>query len=104
MKGNRWTVEQEIAQADLINNLKGSLGEEGAQMAQEFISMDREEQERLLILMGAKIFFHCDSLELMALHIALKKINKEMPEEAKVLRAILCTGFAKIRKEEKEDF
>lgn len=91
------TVEQEIAQADLINHFKKVFGEEGAQMAQEFIGMSKEEQERILILVGTKVVFHSDSLERMALHIALKRISEQMPEDARVIHAVLCSGFVRAR-------
>lgn len=52
------SVEEQIAEADLVNTMKGISGEEGENLAKKFLKCDEDTQVILTTVMGLKITHH----------------------------------------------
>lgn len=100
------SIEQIIAESDLINTLREELGEGGEKAARAFLGMSKEDRLRTTICVGMKVALEIDFTDMILLHITLKGIQRHAPEEYDVLTAILFNGLEglknKIARERRE--
>ena len=99
MAQNEKTVEQQILESDFTNEFK-KLGEVGEKFAHHFNKLDDFHQQCIVLLMGAKIHFNLDPLEMMALSIALPRLHEADAQSTEILVQLILRGLRNINDSE----
>ena len=97
------TVEQQIAESELINNLKKHIGEGGEEIARDFISLDRRRQMIIMLYLSIRSVAPLDSLEATVLQISIQQLAKKAPEDFDAFCAVVVKGIGEKLKKEKSE-
>ena len=92
---NNKTVEEQIADSEIIEKLRKQGGEEAVEFGKFFINLDKEEKDLALIAMGLQIHLCFDKIMTQAFLCALLNTKKSCPEEYDILKRCIMMGFFK---------
>ena len=98
------TVEEQIRDSELINKVKNDLGEEAAEAAQIFTTMDKDEKDLTLFGVGLKSVCGAEISDILIATTLMKLMMMKDKDLTKTfLRTLLAIFSKKIREEVEKD-